>query len=194
MRGLILVLMSNVCYLVVIWIFLVVTAHYLVVTARYLVATGGYCSLLEVTVVTARYCLFSLVFDYPFKFIFGGTYFQQLSFFTTQPTHKKLLQNETMFFDKIMKNLVTIIRGRQQLRCLRNFPVTVEQVIIIPFKEGLYLIINRLFLAAQDMIRPQLVENLVIVCFYIVILIFNYQLFLYQNSVQKQEKNGKSAF
>ena len=99
-----------------------------------------------------------------------------------------------MFFDKIMKNLVTIIRGRQQLRCLRNFPVTVEQVITIPFKEGLYLIINRLFLAAQDMIRSQLVENLVIVCFYIVILIFNYQLFLYQNSVQKQEKNGKSAF
>ena len=44
MRRLILVLMSNVCYLTVIMIFLVVTAGYLMVTT-------GYCSLL---VVTAR--------------------------------------------------------------------------------------------------------------------------------------------
>ena len=45
MKGLILVLMSNVCHLAKILIFLVVTACYLVVT-------GGYCSLL---MVTARY-------------------------------------------------------------------------------------------------------------------------------------------
>ena len=45
--GVILVLMSNWCYLAVIWIF----RGYLVVTARYLVITRGYCSLL---VVTAR--------------------------------------------------------------------------------------------------------------------------------------------
>ena len=45
MRGLILVLMPNVCYLVEILIFLVVTTGQLVVTS-------GYCSLL---VVTARY-------------------------------------------------------------------------------------------------------------------------------------------
>ena len=55
MTGLILVLMSNVCYLAVIFIFLVVTAHYLVVTAGYCLlpdsywwlrlVTGGYCSL-----------------------------------------------------------------------------------------------------------------------------------------------------
>ena len=56
MRGLILALISNVCYLAVILIlfgdYLVVTARYLVVTACYLVVTGGYYSLL---VVTARY-------------------------------------------------------------------------------------------------------------------------------------------
>ena len=45
MRGLILVLMSNVCYLAVILIFLVVSAHYCSLL-------DGYCSLL---VVTARY-------------------------------------------------------------------------------------------------------------------------------------------
>ena len=58
MRGLILVLMSNVCYLFVILIFLVVTVGYLVVAARYCFLLGGYCSLL---LVTARYCLFSLL-------------------------------------------------------------------------------------------------------------------------------------
>ena len=47
MRGLILVLVLNACYLAVILIFLVVTA-------RYLVVTGGCCSLL---VVTVRYRL-----------------------------------------------------------------------------------------------------------------------------------------
>ena len=59
MRGLILVLMSNVCYLAIILIFLVVpwwlllvNCWLLLVTARYLVFIGGYCSLL---VVTARY-------------------------------------------------------------------------------------------------------------------------------------------
>ena len=59
MGGLILVLMSNVCYLAVILIFLVVTAHYLVVTGGYwwlllvtwwlLLVTGGYYSLALVT-------------------------------------------------------------------------------------------------------------------------------------------------
>ena len=59
MRRLILVLMSNVCYLTVIFIFLVVTwwlllvtSWLLLVTAGYLVVTAGYCWLL---VVTARY-------------------------------------------------------------------------------------------------------------------------------------------
>ena len=55
MRGLILVLISNVCYLAVILIFLVVTDRYLVATAvttRYVVVAGGYCTL---SVVTARY-------------------------------------------------------------------------------------------------------------------------------------------
>ena len=56
MRGLILVLMSRVCYLALILIFFrgysVITACYLVITACYLMATGSYCSLL---VVTARY-------------------------------------------------------------------------------------------------------------------------------------------
>ena len=52
MGGLILLLlMSNVCYLAVILIILVVTAHYLVVTACYKVVTGSYCSL---PLVTAR--------------------------------------------------------------------------------------------------------------------------------------------
>ena len=55
MRGLILVLMSNVCYLAVILIFLVVTARYLMVTAGYcslrVVVSGGYCSLPLVLVV-----------------------------------------------------------------------------------------------------------------------------------------------
>ena len=51
MRGLILVLVPNVCYLAVIFFggYLVVTARYLVVTARYFVVTGGYCLLLVVT-------------------------------------------------------------------------------------------------------------------------------------------------
>ena len=52
MRGLILVLMSNVCYLAVIFIFLEVTWWLLFVTARCLVVTGGYCSL---PLVTARF-------------------------------------------------------------------------------------------------------------------------------------------
>ena len=51
-RGLILILMSNVCYLDVIWIFLLVAARYLMVTACYCSLLGGYCSL---PVVTARY-------------------------------------------------------------------------------------------------------------------------------------------
>ena len=52
MRRLIIVLMSNGCYLAVILIFfLVVTGWLLFVTARYLVLTGGYCSL---PLVTAR--------------------------------------------------------------------------------------------------------------------------------------------
>ena len=51
MRGLILVLVPNVCYLAVSFFggYLVVTARYLVVTARYFVVTGGYCLLLVVT-------------------------------------------------------------------------------------------------------------------------------------------------
>ena len=53
MRGLILVLMWNVCYLTVILILLEVTARYLEVTARYLVVTARYCSLL---VVAGGYC------------------------------------------------------------------------------------------------------------------------------------------
>ena len=48
MRGLILVLMSNVCYLVVISVFMVVTARYLVITALYLVVTARYHSILLV--------------------------------------------------------------------------------------------------------------------------------------------------
>ena len=52
MRGLILILMSNVCYLDVIWIFFLVAARYLMVTACYCSLLGGYCSL---PVVTARY-------------------------------------------------------------------------------------------------------------------------------------------
>ena len=65
MRELILVLMSNACYLVVILIFLVVTWWLRVVTwwlllvnARYLMVTGGYCSL---PVVTTRYLSVLLV-------------------------------------------------------------------------------------------------------------------------------------
>ena len=50
MRRLIIVLMSNGCYLAVILIFfLVVTWWLLLVTARYLVLTGGYCSLPLIT-------------------------------------------------------------------------------------------------------------------------------------------------
>ena len=55
MRGLILVLMWNVCYLAVIlillvvaWWLLLITKWLLLVTAHYLVVTGGYCSLLFV--------------------------------------------------------------------------------------------------------------------------------------------------
>ena len=55
MRGLILILVSNICYLAVILVFfggyLVVTAHHLVVTACYCSLPGGYYSLV---VVTAR--------------------------------------------------------------------------------------------------------------------------------------------
>ena len=58
MEGLILVLMSNVCYLAVILIFLVVIARYLVVTTGYCSLPGGYCSLL---VFTAHYRLLLLV-------------------------------------------------------------------------------------------------------------------------------------
>ena len=54
MRGLILVLMSNVYYFAAILVFLVVTARYLAVTARY-------CSL---PVVTARYLLLLLIPTY----------------------------------------------------------------------------------------------------------------------------------
>ena len=50
MRALILVLMSNVCYVAVISIFLVVTANYLVATAHYW----------WLLLVTARYYSFSL--------------------------------------------------------------------------------------------------------------------------------------
>ena len=52
MRGLILALMSNVCYLAVILIFLVVTARYPVATSDSCSLPGGYCSLL---VVITRY-------------------------------------------------------------------------------------------------------------------------------------------
>ena len=48
MRGMILVLMLNVCCLAVILIFLVVSACYLAVTGHYLVVTACYCSLLLV--------------------------------------------------------------------------------------------------------------------------------------------------
>ena len=58
MRGLILALMSNVCYLAVILIFLVVTARYLVVTARYCSLRGGYWWLL---LLTGRYWSFPLL-------------------------------------------------------------------------------------------------------------------------------------
>ena len=51
MRRLILVLMSNVCYLAVILIFLVVTWWLLLITWWFLLVTGGYCSL---PLVTAR--------------------------------------------------------------------------------------------------------------------------------------------
>ena len=54
MRGLILVLMSNVCYFAAILVFLVVTARYLAVTTRY-------CSL---PVVTAHYRLLLLIPTY----------------------------------------------------------------------------------------------------------------------------------
>ena len=56
-RGLILALMSNMCYFAAILIFLLVTARYLVVAARYCSLPGSYCSLL---VVTARYRLLLL--------------------------------------------------------------------------------------------------------------------------------------
>ena len=58
MKGLILALMLNVCYLAVILIFLVVTACYLMVTVHYLVVTGSYFLLL---VVTTSYCLLLLI-------------------------------------------------------------------------------------------------------------------------------------
>ena len=51
MRRLILILMSNLCYLAVILIFLVVTALYLMITIGYYSLPGGYCSL----VITTRY-------------------------------------------------------------------------------------------------------------------------------------------
>ena len=57
MRGLILVLMSNVCYLAVILIFLVVTTRYLVATVDCYSLPSGYCSL---PVVTARYRSFPI--------------------------------------------------------------------------------------------------------------------------------------
>ena len=49
MRGMILVLMLNVCCLAVILIFLVVSACYLAVTAHYSSLLGGYCLLLLIT-------------------------------------------------------------------------------------------------------------------------------------------------
>ena len=58
MRGLILVLMSDVCYLAVILIFLVIAAHYLVVTAGYCSLRGGYWWLL---LVAARYLSFPIL-------------------------------------------------------------------------------------------------------------------------------------
>ena len=69
MKRLILVLISNVCYLIVILIFLVVTwlvtACYLVATAGYCLFPGGYCWLLLVSwwllLVTVRYCWLLLV-------------------------------------------------------------------------------------------------------------------------------------
>ena len=51
-RGLILVLMLNLCCLTVMLIFLVVTWWLLLVTARFLVVSGGYCSL---PLMTARF-------------------------------------------------------------------------------------------------------------------------------------------
>ena len=80
MRGLILVLMSSVCYLAVILTFLVVTARYLVVTARYKVVTGGYCSLL-----VAAACYHSLLLVPTFsmngsemKILFKNSYAEQI--------------------------------------------------------------------------------------------------------------------
>ena len=58
MRGMILALMSNICYLAEVLIFLVVTACYLLVTARYCSLLGGYWWLM---LVTAPYCSFSLL-------------------------------------------------------------------------------------------------------------------------------------
>ena len=58
MRGLILVLMSNVCCLAVILIFLVVTARCLVVSRRYLVVSARYLWLLMVTARSGGYCSF----------------------------------------------------------------------------------------------------------------------------------------
>ena len=68
MRGLILALMSNVCYLAVIMIFLVVTARYLVVTAHYLVVTARYWWLL---LVTGGYCLLLLIPTFSMNVKFG---------------------------------------------------------------------------------------------------------------------------
>ena len=61
MRGLIPVLMSNVCYLTVILIFSVVAARHLLVTTGCCSLPDGYCSLL---VVTARYRLLLLVLNF----------------------------------------------------------------------------------------------------------------------------------
>ena len=72
MRRLILVLMSNVCYLAEILIYVVVTVRYLVITSVYcsllVVVTSGYCPLLVVTacywwllLVTSGYCSLPLV-------------------------------------------------------------------------------------------------------------------------------------
>ena len=63
-KGLILVAMSNVCYLPKILIFLVVNVRYLVVTADYccyLVFTGGYILLVTDGLVTDGYCLLMVV-------------------------------------------------------------------------------------------------------------------------------------
>ena len=72
LRRLILVLMSNVCYLAEILIYVVVTVRYLVITSVYcsllVVVTSGYCPLLVVTacywwllLVTSGYCSLPLV-------------------------------------------------------------------------------------------------------------------------------------